>query len=96
MFSLFYLLCFNHRWNNIKFGEWVENNKNPNCFFILQFSGNCEFCIVKFNPRFAYGLIDSLTGGTGAKDEVEDKKEFTSIEICILEDIEKIFTANGS
>lgn len=85
------IICtLTHEMSNLKFGEWSENNKNPNCFFIFQFSGNCEFCIVKFTPRFAYGLIDYLTGGTGAKDEVEDKKEFTTIELAILEDIEKM------
>ncbi len=85
------MICtLTHETYNQKLSDWVENKKTQNCFFILHFSGACEQCIIKFNSRFAYGLIDYLTGGKGVHDEIEEKKEFTAIEFALLEDIEKM------
>jgi flagellar motor switch protein FliM len=82
------VICtFNHETYNSTFGGWVEKNKNENCYFIVRFAKLHAAALIKFNRRLAYGLVDMLTGGLGEKDEIEDTKEFTQIDLTLLKEI---------
>lgn len=85
------IICsLTHEVRDIKFSDWKDESKNNSCFFLVQFAGPYRAAIIRFNRRLAFGLIDLLTGGNGCKDEVEDKKEFTQIDLTILKDLSEM------
>jgi len=71
----------------ITFSEWQENNKHTNCIFIMKLQKFSTPLLVKFNRALAYGIIDTLTGGTGDDFKDGSDKEMTQIELSLLKDV---------
>jgi flagellar motor switch protein FliM len=71
----------------VKFQDWVEENTNHNCMFIIKLKSLNAPIIIKLDRVLSYGAIDILTGGTGEDFINESNKEMTMIELSILKNL---------
>ncbi len=76
-----------HSLHNQKFSEWVEQNNNDCCSFIIRLGSLMAPILVKFDRSLSYGIIDALAGGNGKEYKQKVEKEFTQIELALLKDI---------
>jgi flagellar motor switch protein FliM len=72
---------------NQVFSEWVNDNANSSCMFIIRFNSLHAPILVKLDRSLAFGIIDILAGGTQKNFKQEAEKEFTMIDLLALKEI---------
>ncbi len=68
----------------LKFGEFVNTLPIPSCVGILRSETLRGTALLVFESKLAYALIDSYFGGTDRPYTKSDGKEFTRIELMIM------------
>ena len=68
----------------LKFGEFVNTLPIPSCVGILRSETLRGPSLLVFESKLAYALIDSYFGGTDRPYTKSDGKEFTRIELMIM------------
>ncbi len=68
----------------LKFGEFVNTLPIPSCVGILRSETLRGPALLVFESKLAYALIDSYFGGTDRPYTKSDGKEFTRIELMIM------------
>ena len=68
----------------LKFGEFVNTLPIPSCVGILRSESLRGSALLVFESKLAYALIDSYFGGTDRPYTKSDGKEFTRIELMIM------------
>ena len=68
----------------LKFGEFVNTLPIPSCVGILRSETLRGSALLVFESKLAYALIDSYFGGTDRPYTKSDGKEFTRIELMIM------------
>ncbi len=74
----------------LKFGEFVNTLPIPSCMCILRFESLRGPALLVFESKLAYGLIDSYFGGTDRPYTKIEGKEFTRIELSIMEKVMRL------
>lgn len=68
----------------LKFGEFVNTLPIPSCMCILRFESLRGPALLVFESKLAYALVDSYFGGTDRPYTKIEGKEFTRIELSIM------------
>ena len=71
----------------LKFGEFVNTLPIPSCVGILRSETLRGTALLVFESKLAYALIDSYFGGTDRPYTKNDGKEFTRIELMIMDKV---------
>lgn len=71
----------------LKFGEFVNTLPIPSCMSILRFETLRGPAILVVEAKLAYALVDSFFGGTDRPYTKIEGKEFTKIELSILQKV---------
>lgn len=71
----------------LKFGEFVNTLPIPSCMCILRFETLRGPALLVFESKLAYALVDSYFGGTDRPYTKIEGKEFTRIELSIMEKV---------
>ena len=71
----------------LKFGEFVNTLPIPSCMSILRFESLRGPALLVFESKLAYALVDSYFGGTDRPFTKIEGKEFTRIELSILQKV---------
>lgn len=69
----------------LKFGEFVNTLPIPSCMCILRLEALRGPALLVFESKLAYALVDSYFGGTDRPYTKIEGKEFTRIELSIME-----------
>lgn len=77
--------------DQMTYGEFIMSISNPTSFNILTIKPLEGRCVLEVNPNIAMTIIDRLLGGSGHV-EAALKRDFTEIELSILQYILKIIT----
>ncbi len=79
------MICtINHSSKSLIFSNWVNQNSESCCMFIIRLNGLDAPILIKLDQALSYGMIDALAGGQG-KDLPE--KKFTTLELKVLKEI---------
>ena len=76
----------------LKFGEFVNTLPIPSCMSILRFESLRGPAILVIESKLAYALIDSYFGGTDRPFTKIEGKEFTRIELSLLQKVIQMAT----
>ncbi|MBN23236.1 MAG: flagellar motor switch protein FliM [Bdellovibrionaceae bacterium] len=68
----------------LKFGEFVNTLPIPSCMAIMRFESLRGPALLVFESKLAYALVDSYFGGTDRPFTKIEGKEFTRIELSIM------------
>ncbi len=68
----------------LKFGEFVNTLPIPSCMCIMRFESLRGPALLVFESKLAYALVDSFFGGTDRPFTKIEGKEFTKIELSIM------------
>lgn len=68
----------------LKFGEFVNTLPIPSCMAIMRFESLRGPALLVFESKLAYALVDSFFGGTDRPYTKIEGKEFTRIELSIM------------
>lgn len=71
----------------LKFGEFVNTLPIPSCMCILRLESLKGPALLVFESKLAYALVDSYFGGTDRPFTKIEGKEFTRIELSIMEKV---------
>jgi len=71
----------------LKFGEFVNTLPIPSCMCIMRFESLRGPALLVFESKLAYALVDSYFGGTDRPYTKIEGKEFTRIELSIMEKV---------
>jgi flagellar motor switch protein FliM len=71
----------------LKFGEFVNTLPIPSCMCIMRFEALKGPGLLVFESKLAYALVDSFFGGTDRPFTKIEGKEFTRIELSIMEKV---------
>jgi flagellar motor switch protein FliM len=71
----------------LKFGEFVNTLPIPSCMSILRFETLRGPAVLVVEAKLAYALVDSFFGGTDRPYTKIEGKEFTKIELSILQKV---------
>jgi flagellar motor switch protein FliM len=71
----------------LKFGEFVNTLPIPSCMCIMRFESLKGPALLVFESKLAYALVDSYFGGTDRPYTKIEGKEFTRIELSIMEKV---------
>jgi flagellar motor switch protein FliM len=71
----------------LKFGEFVHTLPIPSCMCIMRFESLRGSALLVFESKLAYALVDSFFGGTDRPYTRIDGKEFTRIELSIMQKV---------
>ena len=71
----------------LKFGEFVNTLPIPSCMCIIRFEALKGPALLVFESKLAYALVDSFFGGTDRPFTKIEGKEFTRIELSIMEKV---------
>ncbi len=71
----------------LKFGEFVNTLPIPSCMCIVRFEALKGPALLVFESKLAYALIDSFFGGTDRPYTKIEGKEFTRIELSIMQKV---------
>jgi flagellar motor switch protein FliM len=69
----------------LKFGEFVNTLPIPSCMCIMRFEALRGPALLVFESKLAYALVDSYFGGTDRPYTKIEGKEFTKIELSIMQ-----------
>ena len=78
----------------LKFGEFVNTLPIPSCVGILRSESLRGPALLVFESKLAYALIDSYFGGTDRPYTKSDGKEFTRIELMIMNKVMQLSIAD--
>jgi flagellar motor switch protein FliM len=78
----------------LKFGEFVNTLPIPSCVGILRSESLRGPALLVFESKLAYALIDSYFGGTDRPYTKTDGKEFTRIELMIMNKVMSLSIAD--
>jgi flagellar motor switch protein FliM len=78
----------------LKFGEFVNTLPIPSCVGILRSETLRGPALLVFESKLAYALIDSYFGGTDRPYSKVDGKEFTRIELMIMNKVMQLSVAD--
>ena len=78
----------------LKFGEFVNTLPIPSCVGILRSESLRGPSLLVFESKLAYALIDSYFGGTDRPYTKSDGKEFTRIELMIMNKVMQLGIAD--
>jgi len=78
----------------LKFGEFVNTLPIPSCVGILRSESLRGPALLVFESKLAYALIDSYFGGTDRPYTKVDGKEFTRIELMIMNKVMQLSLAD--
>jgi flagellar motor switch protein FliM len=73
----------------LKFGEFMNTLPLPSCMNVLRFESLRGSAIMVVESKLAYALVDSFFGGTDRPYTKIEGKEFTQIEVSIVQKIVK-------
>ncbi|MEK6706285.1 MAG: flagellar motor switch protein FliM, partial [Bdellovibrionota bacterium] len=68
----------------LKFGEFINTLPIPSCMCIVRFESLHGPALLVFESKLAYALVDSFFGGTDRPYTKIEGKEFTRIELSIM------------
>jgi len=71
----------------LKFGEFVNTLPIPSCMCIMRFESLHGPALLVFESKLAYALVDSFFGGTDRPYTKIEGKEFTRIELSIMQKV---------
>jgi flagellar motor switch protein FliM len=71
----------------LKFGEFVNTLPIPSCMCIMRFETLKGPALLVFESKLAYALIDSFFGGTDRPFTKIEGKEFTRIELSLMQKV---------
>lgn len=71
----------------LKFGEFVNTLPIPSCMCIMRFEALKGPALLVFESKLAYALVDSFFGGTDRPFTKIEGKEFTRIELSIMQKV---------
>lgn len=71
----------------LKFGEFVNTLPIPSCMCIMRFESLRGPAVLVFESKLAYALVDSFFGGTDRPYTKIEGKEFTRIELSIMQKV---------
>lgn len=71
----------------LKFGEFVNTLPIPSCMCIMRFESLRGPALLVFESKLAYALVDSFFGGTDRPYTKIEGKEFTRIELSIMQKV---------
>jgi flagellar motor switch protein FliM len=71
----------------LKFGEFVNTLPIPSCMCIMRFDALKGPALLVFESKLAYALIDSFFGGTDRPFTKIEGKEFTRIELSLMQKV---------
>lgn len=71
----------------LKFGEFVNTLPIPSCMAIMRFEALRGPALMVFESKLAYALIDSFFGGTDRPYTKIEGKEFTRIELSLMQKV---------
>lgn len=71
----------------LKFGEFVNTLPIPSCMCIMRFESLRGAALLVFESKLAYALVDSFFGGTDRPYTKIEGKEFTRIELSIMQKV---------
>jgi flagellar motor switch protein FliM len=71
----------------LKFGEFVNTLPIPSCMCIMRFESLRGPALLVFESKLAYALVDSFFGGTDRPFTRIEGKEFTRIELSIMQKV---------
>lgn len=71
----------------LKFGEFVNTLPIPSCMCIMRFEALRGPALLVFESKLAYALVDSFFGGTDRPYTKIEGKEFTRIELSIMQKV---------
>src|SRR3954467_9770911 len=71
----------------LKFGEFVNTLPIPSCMCIMRFESLHGPALLVFESKLAYALVDSFFGGTDRPYTRIEGKEFTRIELSIMQKV---------
>jgi len=71
----------------LKFGEFVNTLPIPSCMCIMRFESLRGPALLVFESKLAYALVDSFFGGTDRPFTKIEGKEFTRIELSIMQKV---------
>lgn len=71
----------------LKFGEFVNTLPIPSCMCIMRFESLRGPALLVFESKLAYALVDSYFGGTDRPYTKIEGKEFTRIELSIMDKV---------
>jgi flagellar motor switch protein FliM len=71
----------------LKFGEFVNTLPIPSCMCIMRFESLRGSALLVFESKLAYALVDSFFGGTDRPYTRIEGKEFTRIELSIMQKV---------
>ena len=71
----------------LKFGEFVNTLPIPSCMCIVRFESLRGPALLVFESKLAYALVDSYFGGTDRPYTKIEGKEFTRIELSIMQKV---------
>ncbi len=71
----------------LKFGEFVNTLPIPSCMCIMRFESLRGPALFVFESKLAYALVDSFFGGTDRPYTRIEGKEFTRIELSIMQKV---------
>lgn len=74
----------------LKFGEFVNTLPIPSCMCIMRFESLRGSALLVFESKLAYALVDSYFGGTDRPFTKIEGKEFTRIELSIMQKVMKL------
>lgn len=69
----------------LKFGEFVNTLPIPSCMCVMRFASLRGPALMVFESKLAYAMVDSYFGGTDKPYTKIEGKEFTSIELMIMQ-----------
>lgn len=69
----------------LKFGEFVNTLPIPSCMCIMRFESLRGPALIVFESKLSYALVDSFFGGTDRPFTKIEGKEFTRIELSIMQ-----------
>lgn len=76
----------------LKFGEFVNTLPIPSCMCIVRFESLRGPALLVFESKLAYALVDSYFGGTDRPYTKIEGKEFTRIELSIMQKVMDLAT----
>ena len=71
----------------LKFGEFINTLPIPSCMCIMRFESLRGPALLVFESKLAYALVDSYFGGTDRPYTKIEGKEFTRIELSIMQKV---------
>src|SRR4051812_45260959 len=71
----------------LKFGEFVNTLPIPSCMCIMRFESLRGPALLVFESKLAYALVDSYFGGTDRPFTKIEGKEFTRIELSLMQKV---------